>query len=169
MRDPDCYWVEPGVLLAGEYPGDWDEEAARAKLRGLLEAGVRTFVDLTEPDELEPYDTLLYDEAARLGLSVQYHRRPVRDLDVPSTPAMRRTLAIVSAAVSEGAPVYVHCRGGIGRTGTVVGCWLVDQGLGGDEALSAIEDRRRHARSRFIPSPQTDEQREFVQTWVPGR
>ena len=53
MTPTDCYWVEPGRLMAGEYPGDWTERSARRKLRALLDAGVRTFVDLTEQGELE--------------------------------------------------------------------------------------------------------------------
>ncbi len=39
--DPDCYWVEPGLLLAGEYPGAWDEATARTKLGATLRTGIR--------------------------------------------------------------------------------------------------------------------------------
>ena len=34
-REPDCYWVEPDRLLAGEYPGSSVESTARAKLSGF--------------------------------------------------------------------------------------------------------------------------------------
>lgn len=169
MNDIDCYWVEPRLLLAGEYPGDWDEDTARSKLDGLLEAGVRTFVDLTEPEELDPYDALLNEEAARRGVAVSYCRRPVRDLGVPGIADMRETLAVIAATIADGVPVYVHCRGGIGRTGTVVGCWLVERGLDGGAALDAIEALRRDVRSQFIPSPETGEQRRFVQRWAEAR
>jgi hypothetical protein len=46
--------VEPDRLLAGEYPGSFVESTARARLGALLECGIRTFVDLTQPRELEP-------------------------------------------------------------------------------------------------------------------
>ena len=49
---PDSYWVAPQVLLAGEYPGARTEEEAREKLEALLDAGIRSFLDLTEAHEL---------------------------------------------------------------------------------------------------------------------
>jgi hypothetical protein len=42
------YWVVPGRLLAGAYPGDSDPEAHRAKVQALVDAGIRTFVNLTQ-------------------------------------------------------------------------------------------------------------------------
>jgi len=39
-HNPDCYWVQEGQLLAGEYPGHRDEVPARQKLGDLLEAGI---------------------------------------------------------------------------------------------------------------------------------
>jgi hypothetical protein len=41
--DPNTYWVVPGKLLAGEYPGAQDPEGARRLLRRFLQAGVRSF------------------------------------------------------------------------------------------------------------------------------
>ncbi|EKD82391.1 MAG: dual specificity protein phosphatase, partial [uncultured bacterium] len=57
--------------------------------------------------------------------------------------------------------------GGIGRTGTVVGCWLRSQGFSGDAAL--VELARLFSVSnaaRFSRSPETDEQRDFVKNFV---
>ena len=48
-RIADAYWVEPGLLMAGEYPGAKDELEARLKLRWLLQQGIDVWVDLTEP------------------------------------------------------------------------------------------------------------------------
>ncbi len=57
---PDSYWLVPGKLLAGEYPGAQAEAEARMKLRAFLDAGVTCFLDLTEEDEgLRPYSPLL--------------------------------------------------------------------------------------------------------------
>jgi len=46
--DPNTYWVVPGKVLAGEYPGARDSEEARRRLRRFLAAGLRHFIDLTE-------------------------------------------------------------------------------------------------------------------------
>ena len=70
------YWVEPGRFLAGAYPGDLDSEVARRKVRSILEAGVRTFVDLTEAGEahldkkLAPYSSYSEEVAAEMGVQV---------------------------------------------------------------------------------------------------
>ncbi|CAK0762941.1 hypothetical protein CCP4SC76_3830006 [Gammaproteobacteria bacterium] len=63
---------------------------------------------------------------------------------------------------------YVHCWGGIGRTGTIIGCWLVRQGLSGEEALQTIADHWiTVAKRHFFPrSPQTNTQCEYVLHWA---
>ncbi len=164
-KDPDCYWVEPGRLMAGEYPGDWTERSARKRLRALIDSGVRTFIDLTEEGELESYDDWLAKEAKAAGVAVAYHRHSIRDLDVPTSDGMRAILDLIESAIAAEAPVYVHCWGGIGRTGTVVCCWLVERGLSGEQALVEIALLREGIRKRQIRSPEMDGQQEFVRAW----
>lgn len=140
---PDSYWVYRGSLLAGEYPGSPDDDEAIRNLRSFLEAGVNVFIDLTEEGELEPYLDILNKESDNLGISVRYQRRPIRDLGVPTAEEMVTTLNAIDEAIESGAVVYVHCWGGIGRTGTVIGCYLVRHGMTGFEALEQIEVLRR--------------------------
>lgn len=165
MSLPDCYWVEPGRLMAGEYPGDWSERSARKTLRALLDAGVRTFVDLTEQGELDSYDDWLAKEAKAAGVEVDYHRHAIRDLDVPTADGMRAILELIESAITADAPVYVHCWGGIGRTGTVVCCWLVERGLSGEQALVEIALLREGIKKRLITSPEMPGQQAFVRSW----
>ena len=49
---PNSYWVVPGQLLAGEYPGGANCDAANKNLAALLDAGIRTVIDLTDEDEI---------------------------------------------------------------------------------------------------------------------
>ena len=78
------------------------------------------------------------------------------------------SLDAIDEALDAGRNVYVHCWGGIGRTGTVVGCWLVRHGMTGDEALAEIAERWRgmEKRYRHPRSPQTAQQRAYVRNWT---
>ncbi len=158
------YWVVPGKLLAGGYPGAVDAGNAREKLTALVDAGVRSFVDLTERHELEPYDGILREIARERHLDLRYARVPVQDVSTPSADEMTRILAHISAEISAGRPVYVHCKGGVGRTGTVVGCWMVqDEGRRPDAALARIAELRAGLPGA---SPETNEQCAFVLNWT---
>ena len=157
----NCYWVLPGKLLAGEYPGGRTPEATRARLAGLLRAGVRCFVDLTEPGEAVPYHT-------ELPLSVDYLRKPIRDHGVPNNAAaMAGILDCLSEGVRSRAVVYLHCRAGIGRTAMVAGCLLMERGLAADEALAELNRCwQQSAHSPQWPTvPETDAQTHYVRVW----
>jgi protein-tyrosine phosphatase len=158
---PDSYWVNPGRLLAGEYPGAASDRATAAKLALFQAAGVDTFIDLTEAGEyhLRPYAAL----AAELGM--QYARFPIRDLGTPSVDEMREILDTIDSEDAAGRTVYVHCYGGVGRTGTAVGCHLIRHGMASEEALASIARWRGGTPKAYRVSPETRAQLAFVRAW----
>ncbi len=81
-------------------------------------------------------------------------------LDADGYDAVIRT---IRDATAHGA-VYVHCWGGIGRTATVVGCLLVDDGLDAEAALECIAARRAGSRKAHRSAPETDTQRDLLRT-----
>jgi protein-tyrosine phosphatase len=155
------YWVQPGKLLAGPNPGSWNENQARQRLRRLLDIGVTFFVDLTETGETKDYRLLVSSEASMLKRDVMVRQISIRDMDVPDNSRMTAILDTIDTAINRGHLVYVHCLAGIGRTGTVVGCYLVRHGMTGEEALSEIV-RLRGGRT---DAPQAEEQFHMVRTW----
>ena len=123
---PHSYWVVPGKLMAGYYPGDMDPKEAEKKLRGLIAAGIRHVINLMECNELDwharPFKNYVQQMAAiasEMNFSVTLERHPVKDMNVPTRQEMIRILNKIDASIYEGKPVYLHCLGGRGRTGTV--------------------------------------------------
>lgn len=163
------YWVEPGRLLAGEYPAALDDDAARRKLRAFLAVGVDTFYNLTtSEDPLLPYADQLAEEAAAQELVVIHRSFTIRDLGVPSVADMTTILDTLDADLAAGRTVYVHCWGGIGRTGTVVGCWLVRHGTPAEKALAFIQAGVDSTPKQGRRSPETNEQHAYVKRWPAG-
>ena len=162
---PNSYWVQPGRLLAGEYPGSMSRADAMERVQRLVRAGVTSFIDLTEEGELPAYDDLLPELT---GQRVRYRRLPQPDHSVPDSPAhMARLLDLIDSELAAGRCVYVHCRAGIGRTGMAVGCHLMRGGLSNEEAYDRLQVLwKKCARSRRWPSiPETSEQIDFVLRW----
>jgi Inositol hexakisphosphate len=145
---PGSYWVVPGRFLAGRYP-----EAA------FRDTGITSFVDLTEEFEgFPPYDTLLEE-------GIRFTRRAIPDFGCPTPEQLSATLDLIDSELERGEVVYLHCLGGRGRTGTVVGCWLVRHGASGEEALAKIKGLRQHLPHAAGPSPETPEQCDLVRSW----
>ena len=152
-------------MWSPQYPGAKEPEEARRRLRSFLQAGVRHFIDLTRVGELEPYNELLRNEA---GSTTSYVRIPIRDVSVPDQPkTVAEIIAAIDRGMAEGGITYVHCWGGVGRTGLAGACWLQEQGQTPDDALTNLADKwRTCAKSVRKPdSPETAEQVKWVKQW----
>ena len=128
--------TSPRRFQIGErlYGGPYPEE---------IPADVDFVIDLTEEGELEPYPC-----------RCERRRLPIRDFSVPAEHELRRILDTIDDALDSGRTVFVHCRGGIGRTGTVLGAWLRRHGASVEETFHALGGR-----------PETEEQRELIRSW----
>jgi ADP-ribosyl-[dinitrogen reductase] hydrolase len=160
----ESYWVIPGRLLAGKYPGGKNLQEMERRLGPLLDAGFDGFLDLTEPGEVPGYENYLPE-------SVAYVRKAITDHGVPRDPAyMGEILAALDEMLTAGRRVYLHCRAGIGRTGTVVACHLIEQGLAPEAALVRLNELWQGSdRSDTWPEvPETDAQRDFIRAYVPA-
>lgn len=124
--------------------------------------GVRRLVCCMEDHELERSTIAgIVERAAALGIEV--HRLPIRDGAVPEDRrALERLLEELRGALRT-ERVVVHCLGGLGRSGTVAGCLLVDLGVPIGEALSRL------VQARGPRCPETPAQRDFIRRWAVRR
>ncbi len=83
---------------------------------------------------------------------------------------MGEILDEIDSILAAGKTVFVHCWGGRGRTGTVVGCYLIRHGIAKEgETLAMLAELTQHQRTAFGHVPETADQRRFVTAWKAGQ
>ena len=155
--------VAGGAVYAGEYPGDKYGEKATEKLKRMYHFGIRHFIDLTEEGELCPYNHLLPSDTT-------YTRFPIPDCGVPkSIESVRRLLLRIEELKKMEGYVYVHCWGGVGRTGTIVACYLSQNSEEPDlnKTLEVLRGRfSEMPKSAYRETPETKEQIDFIEQFI---
>ena len=165
------YWADRERLLVGPYPGEYDEALTRSNLRGLLQAGARTFISLMEareegapPGSPAAYVRVLEQTAERLAVPWDFKRFEIHDMSIPELEQMDVIQAALDAAFERDHPVYLHCWGGRGRAGTVVGCYLIRRGLATPADFVQVIDALRPPGTGS--SPETADQVAFVRRYA---
>jgi protein tyrosine phosphatase len=173
---PRSYWVAPGKLLAGAYPGSSELSEAKGILAGLVAAGVTRVISSMEESEkihsgkaVVDYTATIRQMAEERGQVIECLRYPFVDGSIPSTAIMTSVLNRIDEEIGAGGAVYVHCWGGKGRTGLVVCCWLIRHGIAApEEAVDHLQILIKHNAAAFHPTPENSEQRDFVRNWKVG-
>jgi len=107
--------------------------------------------------------------AVSIGHTVTFDRMPIKDTRIPSRLEMCQILDRIDQCIENHKPVYIHCWGGRGRTGTVVGCFLARHGIAsGRNVLSQIQELRKDTEDAYVRSPETGQQEDMVVSWVEG-
>ena len=157
----NAYWVVPDRFMAGEYPGNrFYEEDTPQRIEALLELGLTTSINLTMPYDCIPYEPILLERADYYQIKVQHLRFAIGDFGVPAPSKMRAILDAIQQTIDQAGKVYIHCAAGIGRTGISVGCYLVEQGMSGEDAVKEVNRLCYYANS-----PETAIQKEFILAW----
>ena len=157
MQFTPLYWIDspwPGRLAISARPrgGDWlsDEMATWSR------EGVGTVFSLLTPDEETSLD--LAGESA----AAQYHHLhflsfPIPDRQVPTSPSeLAKALENVELDLRQGRSAVVHCRQGVGRSGLVAVCLLINHGLSPQAAIDRV------SAARGVAVPETAEQRQWI-------
>ena len=169
---PDCLW-------GGAYPGSRDPAVMHENLKGLTSRRVGAIINLMEEGEIDhdgkpfvPYEEAIYTLAQQRGYKNKDYplriRMPIPDVGVVSPEVMEKYLNRINWCLRY-VPVFIHCWGGRGRTGTVMGCLLANLGMvTGEEALIVIKRLREASQDpkAHLPAPETKEQRDMVRNWT---
>lgn len=146
-------------------------------LTELWNEGTRVFVDVTcgAEEQTPPYDDVLAQisdgRAQRLAFPIPDMKSPA-DSDLPMFSRLVDIICEALRAAPSPRPVYIHCRGGHGRSALVAACVLIRlHGMSSEEALEAVDaahDTRLRMRRdmREIGAPQTRSQVAFVRTFA---
>ena len=122
---------------------------------------------LRDSDEiLEDYSITLFEAAAKRNRKIEVLRFAIKDLNIPSESFMVEILNKIDEQIALGKKVYVHCWGGVGRTGTVIGSYLIRHGYSTPEkVIDTINYLKRTTNIAHRSSPETEEQRQFILNW----
>ncbi len=167
------YWIIPGFLMAGEIPSSRLKKERIQKLNRLIHSGVQSIVNLMESEEFDfngkkliDYSFELQEIAARKNIDITINRYEIVDLGVPARAFMANILTHIQTCLLNEQTLYIHCWGGIGRTGTTVGCFLVNEGIcSTSEVLDFINFLKSKTNIAHRNSPETLEQIAFIENW----
>lgn len=157
--------VNDSRIWGGEYPFDLNEEIGKKKLLTAIEYGITHFIDLTEEGELSPYEQFIPE-----SLRVSYERFPISDTHAPAS--LEATMDILkrmdSILKNPNARIYLHCWGGVGRTCTIVACWIAwKERTNFFDTLRNLDKLWAQCpKSERRTTPDTEEQIDFIQRFV---
>ncbi|NIS60715.1 MAG: protein tyrosine phosphatase [Proteobacteria bacterium] len=120
------WWIDEPLVLGSSNP-------TKGQLKELYREGFRSIISLLDEREQSPN----YDIGEVGALGFRRYSIPLEDFSVPMLDDFKTFLEAVHRALEEG-KVLVHCRAGLGRTGTMAAAYWIGKGLSVNEAIKKI-------------------------------
>jgi len=147
MGELNFSWLIPGEIAGHRAP------ISEEDLRYLKHKGIKALVRMSEHHKAK----VTGDQIEKLGFTDCH--KPVPDFTAPSQEQIDKIIAFIKQSTANKKPVGVSCSAGIGRTGTILACYLVIKGWTTDKAI-------REVRSKRPGSIETPEQEEAIRLFA---
>ena len=129
----------PGKKQANAFSGVWQRDLC-VDLDAIADWGAAAVVTLIEDHELESLQVTPLGESVADRHMLWFHL-PIPDVTAPDErfdKAWREAGKSLRAIIRDGFDVLVHCKGGLGRAGTIAARLLVELGWRPDDAIAAV-------------------------------
>lgn len=164
---PNCNYLLDERIMFGWYPGPPEHGEMSNDVNAILETGRTVFVNLTSKHEI----AILHNYIPCVQNSVFnpiFIHYPIPDQGLPSDlSSYKKFLELLCFLVNQNEKIYIHCRGGHGRSGIVAACLLIHLGYSNEDALEMVSTA--HKTRAYIPDypcPQTEDQCVFVRKYT---
>lgn len=164
MSRVEIYWIpELDNARLAIMPCPRGNEWLAQGVRPWQESGINCIVSLLE--ERETTKLNLENEANECEQNnILFTSFPIRDYGIPeSLPKVVQLVRSIELDLLQGQSVGIHCRAGIGRSGLIAGCVLVNLGVPTSDIFPRI------SRGRGIEVPDTDAQYEWLTKYAKER
>jgi protein-tyrosine phosphatase len=149
-------WRGRLAISARPRGGDWLEQ----EMRAWRHAGIDVVVSLLEPQEASDLELDREREHSE-GNGIEFYSLPIADRSVPGPKTqIHDLLNQLDLKLAQGKNVAIHCRQGIGRAGLIAASLLIEQGLTAEESINRVSAARR------VPTPETQEQRLWIESFA---
>ena len=132
---PDNFsWLIKGKLAGSAIPTSKDE------IKWLHEEGVKSIVTIRE----EPLDVDWTD-------NMNYLHVLSNDMGVPTFDDLKNSIDFIHQRIENDEPVMVHCLAGLGRTGTILACYLIKyEKMSAEDAIQHVREKRHGSIQSFV-------------------
>jgi len=124
---PDNFsWLIEGKLAGSAIPTSFEE------IKWLVDGGVKSIVTVREES--------LDDDWIK---NINYLHIHSNDMGVPEFEDLVKAVDFIHQRITNNEPVMVHCLAGLGRTGTILACYLIKyQKLSADNSIQKVRESR---------------------------